>query len=103
VAARAPILLVVLVLVGLPLGVFLVARAGGASAAAQRHHYFMIGERECSTFIKRLPGSQGAIAQVFAINVSGYPAEYRGAVEAGCNAAIRMLPLLGYGSPPPPS
>ena len=102
-AARARVVLVVLVLVGLPLGVFLLARTTGASAAAQRQHYFMIGERGCSKLIKKLPGSQGAIAQFLPLNVSGYPAEYRGAVEAGCNAAIRMLPLLGYGSPPPSS
>jgi hypothetical protein len=98
---RAGIALVVLVLVGLPMGVLLVARTTAASAASQRQRYFLVGKRECSNFLKKLPSSQGTIAPLFAINVSGYPAEDRGAVEAGCNAAIHQLPLLGYGSPPP--
>jgi hypothetical protein len=98
-------LLVSLVLVGVPLGAVVVARTVGRAptAAAQRRHYFLVGERICLHALKTLPGSDQRAGLRLAFMSGRYPAEYRAAVAAGCEAAIRRLPLLGSGSPAPSS
>ena len=93
--------LAVLVLVGVPLGALAIGRSGGAatSAGLERHHYFLVGRRICAHALASLPpGGQGV---QFGFRVSGtYPARFRKAVSAGCRAAIREWPVLGYDSPP---
>jgi hypothetical protein len=94
---------VVLALVAVPFGVFLGARAGSSgSAGAERRHFFLVGERECAHTLGKLPQAGTGSGFRFGFLVSDrYPRAYRAAVEAGCKAAVKRWPLLGYGSPPP--
>jgi hypothetical protein len=69
--------------------------AGGharPTAAALRHHYFLIGQRKCERSVKKAEAQQGQ-AELLAFNIAidtrGYPERYRAAVGAGCRAARR--------------
>ena len=66
--------------------------AGGharPTAAALRHHYFLIGQRKCERSLKKAEAQRGQAELLAFIDTRGYPKRYRAAVGAGCRAARR--------------
>jgi hypothetical protein len=91
---RASTLLVSLVLVAAPLAASVLAgmrpQTPPPVTAATRLHYYELGKRQCGHTIKHIEAQapQGQLLGFqIAIEVAGYPKEYRSAVAAGCQAA----------------
>jgi hypothetical protein len=92
--SSARTLVLALVLVGVPIGAFVVARTETQTplpvTAAMGHHYFLVGERQCERTLRKAEAQQGAgqlLAFQIAIDTSKYPKQFRQAVSAGCRAA----------------
>jgi hypothetical protein len=87
-------LLVAAVLVGVPIVALGVARTEAQTplpvSAAIRHHYFLVGERDCQRTLKKIEAQQGSgqlLGFGIAMDPSNYPKDFRAAVVAGCRAA----------------
>jgi hypothetical protein len=88
-------LFVAVVLVGVPIAALVVAGTEHQTplpvTAATRHHFFMVGERECEQTLKKAEAQQGdgqLLGFGVAIDPSPYPKDFRQAVSAGCRAAL---------------
>jgi hypothetical protein len=60
------------------------------SAATLRHHYYLVGERQCERTLRKAEAQQGSgelMGIRILIDTGKYPKEFRKAVSAGCQAA----------------